>query len=127
MKSKIDLKTKSFVTESISELVERKFIPSIQKPPKGYQYGYIIGFQHKWRGNQLTTFSLYHCDAPKALFKDYERPLFRVGYEHHESYTLAYFSKSEYWNIIYNCLSLSEVLEKITNETTFHPQFLRAI
>lgn len=124
MNTRIDAISKTCVEESISRIVARKFEPKISIPPIGYPYGYIVGFQQKWRGNSLTLYSLFKCDAPKAIFKDYEREYAKITWNSPDSYSLWYMrpKPKEYWYKQHSNLTLAEALGAIEFENVFHPR-----
>ena len=121
MPSKIDTFSKASLDRSVAELVTREFTPRISKPPEGYPFGYIVELQQKWRGNTLTLSSLYQCDGPNALHKNYEAKYTKITWEGTNSYSLSFMRHTEKWHKVYSGLSLAETLKAIESEQTFHP------
>jgi hypothetical protein len=113
--------TKNEVTSRAHALIEEWNPLSIEKPPKGYRFNYIVNLYTKWRGAYFYFCATYACPDPRALSPSFEAHFTRLEYVGNNRFNLAYMRHTgKFWETLRG-LTLAECFETIRENGIYHP------
>jgi len=98
---KVPAQVKGEVTRQGQGLVEEWKPLSIEKPPKGYPFNYIVNLYTKWRGKYFYFCATYACPDPRALPPSFEGYFTRLEYVGNHRFNLAYMRHTgKFWETL---------------------------
>ena len=119
--TKVPIDVKSEVNQRAQALVEEWKPLFIEKPPKGYQFNYIVNLYTKWRGRYFYFCATYACPGPRALSPSFEAYFTRLEYVGNNRFNLAYMRHTDKWWETLRGLTLADCLKTIRNNSIYHP------
>ena len=118
--TKVPIDVKSEVTQRAQGLVEEWKPSYIKKPPKGYQFNYIVDLYTKWRGNYFYFCATYACPGPRAISPSFESYFTRMQYIGNNRFNLAYMRHTGKWWETQRFLTVAECFETIRDNSLIH-------
>ena len=119
--TKVPVQVQGEVNRRAQALVEEWKPLSIEKPPKGYRFNYIVNLYTKWRGKYFYFCATYTCPDPRALSPSFEAYFTRLEYVGNNCFNLAYMRHTDKWWETMRGLTLDESFETIRGNSLYQP------